>query len=78
MDMITDLDKPLGGVRDLMDNNQMISLFNTTASILGNLLTTQSANVDSTIASKVTAKIANYLNDTSFNFWRNTNNSFIP
>ena len=65
MDMVTDLDKRSGGVRDLMDNNQMISLFNTTASILSNLLTTQSANVDPTIASNVTAKIANYLNDSS-------------
>ena len=65
LDMITDLDKPSGGVRDIMNGNQLISLFNSTASILGNVLTTQSANVDLTIASNVTSKISNYLNDSS-------------
>ena len=65
LDMITDLDKPTGGVRDIMNNNQLLSLFNSTASILGNVLTTQSANVDLTIASNVTSKISNYLNDSS-------------
>ena len=63
MDMITDIDKPSGGVRDLMSSTQLIPLFNSTASILDNLLTTQSTNVNATVASNVTSKISNYLYD---------------
>ena len=63
-DGITDLDKPSGGVRDLMSKSQAIPLLNTTSATLGNLLNTQSANVDSAQASNVSSKISNYLNDT--------------
>ena len=64
MDGITDLDKSSGGVRDLMSKDQAIPLLNVTSSIMGNLLNTQSANVDPSLASYVTTKVSNYLNDT--------------
>ena len=63
-DGITDLDKSSGGVRDIMSKSQAIPLLNATSSTLGNLLNTQSANVDSSQASNVTSKISNYINDT--------------
>ena len=63
-DGITDLDKPSGGVRDIMTKDQAIPLLNATSSTMGNLLNTQSSNVDPTLASNVTAKVSNYLNDT--------------
>ena len=65
LDLTSQLDSATGGVRDLMDKSQLPSLFNATASTMGNLLTTQVANVDESKGLNVSSKVSSYLKDIS-------------
>ena len=63
MDVISQIDANTGGVRDLMDGEQVTSLLNATASTLGKVLTTQIVNAEPSMALNVSSKMSNYLTD---------------
>ena len=57
------IDKPDGGMRDLMDDSKVPGLLNTTTSTMGKMLNTQTANVKPEAAGNMSDKMSTYLSD---------------
>ena len=64
MGFIDQLDSA-SGVRKLIDSSGQIGFLNTTSSIMGTMLTTQTKNVDPSVAITISSKMGSYLSDVS-------------